>query len=178
MVRLRLKVSKAVKDILDMYEINKLLGTIPTDYKMNPAYLKVYLSKSNMTEVVDIELTDSHLEYLNNMAKNYNIKASEMLAFLVEMVCNCGKINTKAISRAIDNYYSVVNNMWDSSLSEDTRQKYKDLYKELLDEYSESGYGDDKDGNTVLSEEAIVRFLDVTNRGKELQSRIEALNNN
>ena len=97
-----------------------------------------------------------------------------MLAFLVEMVCNCGKINTRGVSRAIDNYYCGVNNMWDSSLSEDTRQKYKDLYKVLLDEYSESGYGDDK---AVLSEEGIVRFIDVTNRGKVLQSRIEALNN-
>lgn len=164
--------------ILKHYDINSLLTTVPSDYTLYENALKVYQSKikpSALTEITIDNLTNSSKEFIQNLILRSNlsnsIPNSIILSYLIECVCDCGKINTKDITRALNNYYS---------LFEKARhnEKAHKLFNKLLDEYSNSGFyihenKDKKKETEGLSIEGIAYFLTLSPNGRLVVNEIE-----
>ena len=105
---------------------------------------------------------------MNSIAQNHNAELDIIFNFLIETVVDCGKIQTKAITRALNNYYKVASNSFDD-------EKSKNLFKKVLDGYSESGF---YDYYQCLSEQGIADFLTISEEGKALVDEMEAYNKN
>lgn len=131
-----IKISNDAKNILDIYDVSKLLSTIPENYTINSSALKIFLNRAKLDSTVKLSLSDTSYNYLNNMAKNYNTKPNEILTYLIETVVDCGKVQTKKVAHSLDNYYLVAKMATDRTLDEKTKAVYQDLFKEILDEYA------------------------------------------
>lgn len=167
--RIEVKVTEETKNILDIYDTEQLLKTVPQDYQVSVQAVKIYLkSVKPMPSPVLVTLSDETLNRLNSMAQNCNAELDIIFNFLIETVCNCGKIQTKKVARALDNYYNL---MIKASTKND--EKAQQLFSKVLDEYSASGFYDDDIG---LSEESMAMFLTVSNEGRELVDEMERLN--
>lgn len=169
MNRIEINITPEVKDILDKYDTEKLLNTIPKDYQIAPTALAVYSRtvKSDLSPAL-ITISEASEQYLNATAQNLNAPISLVFNFLIETVADCGKIQTKAITRALNNYYEVASNSFDD-------EKSKTLFKKVLDGYSESGF---YDYYQCLSEEGIADFLTISGEGKALVDEMEEYNKN
>lgn len=160
----KIKVTNSVKEILNDYDADELLRTIPYDYKPNIDAIHTYSSKVKSTTPISITLTTRIHDWINAMAKNHNIQFSLLFNFLIETVANCGKINTKNIKKALDCYYYAA-------------AHDKSLFSQILSEYALSDFYKE---DTGLSEEGIAYFLTTSEIGKELIRNItpENLNQN
>ena len=123
--------------------------------------------KSDLSPAL-ITISEASEQYLNATAQNLNAPISLVFNFLIETVADCGKIQTKAITRALNNYYEVASNSFDD-------EKSKTLFKKVLDGYSESGF---YDYYQCLSEEGIADFLTISGEGKALVDEMEEYNKN
>ena len=173
-----IKITSDACAILNHYDINSLLTTVPSDYTLYANALKIYQSKikpSALTEIKTDDLTKSSKEFIKNLILRSNlpnsIPNSIILSYLIECVCDCGKINTKDITRALNNYYS---------LFEKARhnEKAHKLFNKLLDEYSNSGFyihenKDKKKETEGLSTEGIAYFLTLSPNGRLIVNEIE-----
>lgn len=167
MNRIEINITPEVKDILDKYDTEKLLNTIPKDYQIAPTALAVYSRtvKSDLSPAL-ITISETSEQYLNATAQNLNAPISLVFNFLIETVVDCGKIQTKAITRALNNYYEVASNSFDD-------EKSKNLFKKVLDGYSNSGF---YDYHQCLSEQGIADFLTISGEGKALVDEMEEYN--
>lgn len=138
-----IKVTNSVKEILDDYDADALLRTVPYDYKLNPTTVRSYSSKVKSTTPISITLTSQIQDWINAMAENHNIPFSLLFNFLIETVANCGKIHTKKIKQALDCYYYAA-------------AHDRPLFSQILSEYALSGFYKEETG---LSEEHIAYFL-------------------
>ena len=169
MNRIEINITPEVKDILDKYDTEKLLNTIPRGYQIVPTALAVYsrTAKPDPSPTL-ITISEASEQYLNATAQNLNAPISLVFNFLIETVVDCGKIQTKSITRALNNYYKVASNSFDD-------EKSKTLFKKVLDGYSNSGF---YDYYQCLSEEGIADFLTISEEGKALVDEIEEYNKN
>lgn len=149
-----IQVPKAVKDILDRYDVNTLITcTIPKNYSIPSVALEVYRTKSKFNTSVSLEMNNDAQEMLTTIGRNYPDYAhTEILSYLIEMVCDLSKAHTKNIADALDKYYNIV-------VTDKTR------WVKILDAYSDSLYYSDpftdEDGNRRggLTEESLAYFL-------------------
>ena len=104
------QLSQSAKNILDHYDVNDLLTrTIPQDYHIpNSVCLEIYKLKTKFDTSVILTLNDTALQVLKSYAGNYPDYAhNEILAYLIETVCDLSKIHTKDISEALNKYYEI-----------------------------------------------------------------------
>lgn len=149
-----IQVPKTVKNILDRYDVNSLLTwTIPKNYSIPSAALDVYRTKSKFNTSVSLEMNNDAQEILKNIGRNYpDYTNTEILAYLIEMVCDLSRVHTKNVADALDKYYNIV-------ATDKTR------WIKILDAYSDSVYYSDpftdEDGNRRggLTEESLAYFL-------------------
>ena len=167
MNRIEINITPEVKDILSKYDTERLLNTIPRGYQITPTALMIYsrTAKPDPSPTL-ITISEASEQYLNATAQNLNAPISLVFNFLIETVVDCGKIQTKAITRALNNYYEVASNSFDD-------EKSKTLFKKVLDGYSNSGF---YDYHQCLSEEGIADFLTISSEGKALVDEIEEYN--
>lgn len=151
------KITDSAKDILNNYDADDLLHTIPHDYKLNPIILKTYKNKIKSTTPTSITLSTQTYNWLTALSENNNVPFSLIFNFLIETVADCGKVNTKNIKRALDCYYYAVNHD-------------RSLFSQILDKYVESGFYDEETG---LDEEGIAYFLTVSEDGRKLIKSID-----
>lgn len=156
-------VTTEVKGILQLYDENDLLRTIPNNYKVDSSTLKSYAKRCKPTQSVELNLTESHINFLTALAENNNIPLSLLFNFLIETVANCGKINTKNIKQALDCYYYAV-------------AHDKTLFSRILEGYSNSGfYYTEKTKTTPnpgLNEEGVACFLTLSEEREKYNTRI------
>lgn len=163
--RIEVKITKETKDILDIYDTEQLLQTVPYDYQVPISAVKIYSkSVTPLPSPVLVTLSDETLNRLNSMAQNCNAELDIIFNFLIENVCNCGKIQTKKIAHALENYYKVVVNHEDQVCGE--------LLNRIFEEYGNSGFYNEKIG---LSEEGIANFLTLSEEGKNIVQEIDKL---
>lgn len=169
MNRIEINITQEVKDILDKYDTEKLLNTIPKDYQIAPTALAIYSRtvKPDLSQAL-ITISEKSEQYLKATAQNLNAPISLVFNFLIETVADCSKIQTKAITRALNNYYEVVAN----SIND---EKSNTLFKKVLDGYSESGF---YDYHQCLSEQGIADYLTISSEGKALVDEMEEYNKN
>lgn len=139
----KIKVTNSVKEILNDYDADELLRTVPYNYKLDLTTVHSYSSKVKSTTPISITLTTQILDWLTAMAENNNIPFSLLFNFLVETVANCGKIHTKRIKQALDCYYYAA-------------AHDKSLFSQILNEYALSDFYKEETG---LSEEGVAYFL-------------------
>lgn len=139
----KIKVTNSVKEILNDYDADELLRTVPYDYKLDLTTVHLYSSKVKPTTSISITLTTQIQDWLTAMAKNHNIPFSLLFNFLIETVANCGKIHTKCIKQALDCYYYAV-------------AHDKSLFSQILSEYALSDFYKEDVG---LLEEGVAYFL-------------------
>lgn len=139
----KIKVTNSVKEILNDYDADELLRTIPYDYKLDLTTVHSYSNKVKSTTPISITLTTQILDWLTAMAENNNIPLSLLFNFLIETVANCGKIHTKRIKQALDCYYYAA-------------AHDKSLFSQILSEYALSNFYKEETG---LSEEGVAYFL-------------------
>ena len=104
------KLPQSVQRILNNYDINDLLTrTIPKDYHISDTGLEIYKKKTTKGDTLTtIELNDEAVSKLKSFADNYpNYKQSEVLSYLIDMVCDLSKIHTKDIAEALNQYYNI-----------------------------------------------------------------------
>ena len=150
-MELALNISPEAKNILEIYDENDLLRTIPNDYKLDSNMLNIYKKRIKSLVSVQINLSSDRHTQLESYADNANAPMSLVFSFLIETVADCGKIQTKAISRALDCYYYALNND-------------KKLFSRILEEYSNSSFYNKEIG---LSEEGVAKFLTISDERKE-----------
>ena len=159
-----IKVTNSVKEILNDYDADALLRTVPYDYKLNPTTVHSYSSKIKSTTPISITLTTQILDWLTAMAENHNIPFSLLFNFLIETVADCGKIHTKNIKQALDCYYYALNHN-------------KSLFSRILEGYSNSGFYYTEETkatpNPGLNEEGIAYFLTLSEERKKYNTRIQ-----
>lgn len=139
----KIKVTNSVKEILNDYDADELLRTVPYDYKLDLTTVRSYSNKVKSTTPISITLTTQILDWLTAMAENNNIPLSLLFNFLIETVANCGKIHTKRIKQALDCYYYAA-------------AHDKSLFSQILSEYALSNFYKEETG---LSEEGVAYFL-------------------
>lgn len=163
--RIEVKISSETKNILENYDAEKLLSTVPNDIVIRPASLNIYSSRVELEPApVLISLSTNTYDFLNGIASNLNIPISLIFNFLIENVCDCGKIQTKKVAHALENYYKVVVNYEDQVCGE--------LLNRILEGYGNSGFYDEEIG---LSEEGIANFLTLSEEGKNIVQEIDKL---
>lgn len=140
-MELKIKITTSTKEIINNYDADDLLRTIPYDYRLNQATLNLYKAKPAITS--SITLTEQIYNWLNAMAKNNNIPFSLLFNFLIETIADCGKTHTKKIKQALDCYYYAV-------------AHDKSLFSQILSGYALSGFYNE---NVGLSEEGVAYFL-------------------
>ena len=101
----------SVKDILDRYDVNALLTrALPEQSPSNNYSIELYKSKSKFDTPTPVALTPASMHVLKSYASNHpNFKRSVILAYLLEMVCDVSKIQTKQVAAVIDAYYKLLN---------------------------------------------------------------------
>ena len=139
----KIKVTNSVKEILNDYDADDLLRTVPYDYKLDLTTVRSYSNKVKPTTHISITLTTQILDWLTAMAENNNIPLSLLFNFLIETVANCGKIHTKRIKQALDGYYYAAAHA-------------NSLFSQILSEYALSDFYKEETG---LSEEGVAYFL-------------------
>ena len=139
----KIKVTNSVKEILNDYDADDLLRTVPYNYKLDHATVHSYSNKVKPTTSISITLTTQILDWISAMAENNNIPLSLLFNFLIETVANCGKIHTKKIKQALDCYYYAA-------------AHDKSLFSQILSEYALSDFYKEETG---LSEEGVAYFL-------------------
>lgn len=139
----KIKVTNSVKEILNNYDADDLLRTVPYDYKLDHATVHSYSNKVKPTATISITLTTQILDWITAMAENNNIPLSLLFNFLIETVADCGKIHTKRIKQALDCYYYAA-------------AHDKSLFSQILSEYALSNFYKEETG---LSEEGVAYFL-------------------
>ena len=139
----KIKVTNSVKEILNDYDADDLLRTVPYDYRLDLDTVHSYSSKVKSTTPISITLTTQILDWITAMAENNNIPLSLLFNFLIETVANCGKIHTKRIKQALDCYYYAA-------------AHDKALFSQILSEYALSDFYKEDIG---LSEEGVAYFL-------------------
>lgn len=156
-------VTNSTKDILQVYDENDLLRTIPNNYKVDSLTLKSYAKRCKPTQSVQLNLTESHINFLTALAENNNIPLSLLFNFLIETVANCGKIHTKRIKQALDCYYYALNHD-------------KTLFSRILEGYSNSGFYYTEETKTKpnpgLNEEGVAYFLTLSEEREKYNARI------
>lgn len=170
MNRIEINTTPEVKDILDEYDTEGLLNTIPKDYQIAPTALAVYsrTAKPDPSPTL-ITISAKSEQYLNAIAQNLNAPISLVFNFLIETVVDCSKIQTKAITRALNNYYKVFLN------ASKHDEKSEILFKKVSDSYAESGF---YDYYQCFSEQGIADFLTISQDGKALVDEMEEYNKN
>lgn len=156
------KLPQSVQHILNNYDINDLLTrTIPKDYHISNTGLEIYKKTTKFDTLTTIELNDEAMSKLKSFADNYpNYKQSEVLSYLIDMVCDLSKIHTKDIATALNKYYEIA--------SSDPKR-----HTNILNAFADSLYYSDPvtnpDGSTAggLNEEDLAYFL-ISSDGKEL----------
>ena len=139
----KIKVTNSVEEILNDYDADDLLRTVPYDYRLDRAVVHSYSNKVKPTATISITLTTQILDWISAMAENNNIPLSLLFNFLIETVANCGKIHTKKIKQALDCYYYAA-------------AHDKSLFSQILSEYALSDFYKEETG---LSEEGVAYFL-------------------
>lgn len=101
----------SVKDILDRYDVNALLTrALPEQSPLNNYSIELYKSKSKFDTPTPVALTPASMRVLKSYASNHpDFKRSVILAYLLEMVCDVSKIQTKQVAAVIDAYYKLLN---------------------------------------------------------------------
>ena len=116
----------SVKDILDRYDVNALLTRAlpeqsPSDTNknknkntnknnLNNYSIELYKSKSKFDTPTPVALTPASISVLKSYASNHpDYEHSVILAYLLEMVCDVSKIQTKQVAAVIDAYYKLLN---------------------------------------------------------------------
>lgn len=160
---MEIMVTNSTKDILQVYDENDLLRTIPNNYKVDSLTLKSYAKRCKPTQSVQLNLTESHINFLTALAENNNIPLSLLFNFLIETVTNCGKIHTKRIKQALDCYYYALNHD-------------KTLFSRILEGYSNSGFYYTEETKTKpnpgLNEEGVAYFLTLSEEREKYNARI------
>lgn len=163
--RIEIKISSETKNILENYDAERLLSTVPNDIVIKPASLNIYSSRVKLEPVpVLISLSTNTYDFLNGIASNLNVPVSLIFNFLIETVADCGKIQTKKVAHALENYYKLVVNHDDQVCGE--------LLDRIFEEYGNSGFYNKKIG---LSEEGIANFLTLSEEGKNIVQEIDKL---
>lgn len=139
----KIKVTNSVKEILNNYDADELLRTVPYDYKPNLNAIYSYSSRVKSTTPISVTLTTQILDWLTAIAENNDISLSLLFNFLIETVADCGKIHTKRIKQALDCYYYAA-------------AHDKALFSQILSEYALSDFYKEDIG---LSEEGVAYFL-------------------
>lgn len=158
---LDIKLTKSTEDILTRYDAEKLLTqgmNIDEYFEKNktilPKIISIYSSKVRFdSSFSSISLSDDTYTTLIAVADNCNISFEVLFNYLITNVCNCGKINSIRVDKALDFYYNAVNS------------KDKSLFLEILEKYGDSVYYNEEHG---LNEEDVVYFLLNTKEGKDL----------
>ena len=101
----------SVKEILDRYDVNALLTrAIPEQSPLNNYSIELYKSKSRFDTPTPVALTPASIRVLKSYASNHpDYEHSVILAYLLEMVCDVSKIQTKQVAAVIDAYYKLLN---------------------------------------------------------------------
>lgn len=101
----------SVKDILDRYDVNALLTrALPEQSPSNNYSIELYKSKSKFDTPTPVALTPASIRVLKSYASNHpDYEHSVILAYLLEMVCDVSKIQTKQVAAVIDAYYKLLN---------------------------------------------------------------------
>ena len=139
----KIKVTNSVKEILNDYDADDLLRTVPYDYRLDLDTVHSYSNKVKPTATISITLTTQILDWITAMAENNNIPLSLLFNFLIETVANCGKVHTKRIKQALDCYYYAA-------------AHDKALFSQILSEYALSDFYKE---DVRLSEEGVAYFL-------------------
>ena len=149
------KLPQSVQRILNNYDINDLLTrTIPKDYHISDTGLEIYKKTTKFDTLTTIELNDEAVSKLKSFADNYpNYKQSEVLSYLIDMVCDLSKIHTKDIATALNKYYEI------ASSDPDRHIKILNAYADSL--YYQDPHTDSETGITIggLDEESLAYFL-------------------
>ena len=147
--------TQSVQHILNNYDINDLLTrTIPKDYHISETGLEIYKKTTKFDTPTTIELNDEAVSKLKSFADNYpNYAHTEVLSYLIDMVCDLSKIHTKDISKALNKYYEIV------SSDPDRHIKILNAYADSL--YYQDPHTDSETGITTggLDEESLAYFL-------------------
>lgn len=162
MVKITTKLPQSVQHILNNYDINDLLTrTIPKDYHISNTGLEIYKKTTKFDTLTTIELNDEAMSKLKSFADNYpNYAHTEVLSYLIDMVCDLSKIHTKDIATALNKYYEIA--------ASDPKR-----HTDILNAFADSLYYSDPvtnpDGSTAggLNEEDLAYFL-ISSDGKEL----------
>lgn len=161
---MELNITIATKDILDVYDADKLLSTISHEYSIPASSIKVYSQKANPVLSVSVSLSTDNINHLKSISQNLDAPISLVFNFLIENVCDCSKIQTKKIAHALENYYKLIINHDD--------QVCGSLLNRILEEYGNSGFYNEEEG---LSEKDIANFLTLSNEGKNIVQEIDKL---
>lgn len=160
---LEIKVTLTVEDILNQYDINDLIRTIPHNYKIIPQTLNSYVKHSKPIKSISINLSEQNDNFITAMARNINAPIELIINFLIETVVDCGKINTKNIKQALDCYYYAA-------------AHDKSLFSRILEGYSNSGFYYTEETkakpNPGLNEEGVACFLTLSEERKKYNARI------
>ena len=152
---IKTKVPQNVKDVLERYDINSLITrTIPKDYSIPSVSLEIYKTKTKFNIPVTLEMNDETISKLELYSSNHpNYSRTEILSYLIDMVCDLSKIHTKDISEALQTYYEIA--------SSDPKR-----HTAILNAYANSLYysdlhTDSETGITTggLDEESLAYFL-------------------
>lgn len=146
------KVTSSTQDLLENYDADDLLRTIPYNYQLDMRALMTYKGKIKSTTKTTIQLSNQIHDWLIDLSKNNNIAPSLLFNFLIETVANCGKIHTKNIKNALNCYYYAAT-------------YNRSLLAEILSEYAQSNFYSTETG---LSEEGVALFLTMSEDGKKL----------
>lgn len=156
-----IQVSPAVKDILNQYDENDILSTIPEDYSLSLPVINIYENKiKNKTLITEIDLTEQSDSKLKNIIINNNadIKPIILFNYLIEIQADLSKINSKKVKQALNFYYDAVENN-------------KPLFSQILEGFANSPYYEFKDAEGTihegLTEEGVVKFLIFTQERTE-----------
>ena len=147
--------TQSVQHILNNYDINDLLTrTIPKDYHISETSLEIYKKTTKFDTPTTIELNDEATSKLKSFTDNYpNYAHTEVLSYLIDMVCDLSKIHTKDIATALNKYYEIA--------SSDPKRHTNILNAFAVSLYYQDLHTDSETGITTggLDEESLAYFL-------------------
>lgn len=164
-MELEVKITSETRDILNNYDADKLLDTVSKEYTPNVIAMNIYSEKVKLLPLaIKVDLSEKNIDRITAISKNTSAPISLIFNFLVENVCDCGKIQPKKIAHALENYYKVVVNHDDPVCGE--------LLNRILEGYGNSGFYNKETG---FSEEGIAYFLTLSDKGKNIVQEIDKL---